>query len=112
MTKSTAILADSQTPNALSFREYLEEEPLLIKPTLASALGVNASLVFGQLHYWLKHNKQAKNLLTFREDRWWSFNSYRAWQESNFPFWSEDTIYRIFRDLESLGLVASANLRT
>jgi len=35
------------------------------------------------------------------------YNTYAEWKETNFPFWSENTIQRVFANLEENGLVVS-----
>ena len=44
----------------------LNEQPLLIMPTLASKIGLNESIVLQQIHYWNTINEKANN--NFRED--------------------------------------------
>lgn len=80
----------------------LEENPLVILPALAIAIGLNESIVLQQLHYWLVKNKDETH---FKDGRYWSFNSIRAWQVENFPFWGKSTIQRIFASLIKQGLV-------
>ncbi|HMN10868.1 MAG TPA: hypothetical protein PKD55_00935 [Bellilinea sp.] len=80
---------------------YLEQmQPIIVKPLMAAAIGLNESIVIQQLHYWLQRSTNN------REGRLWAYNTYAEWAEQ-FPFWSEKTIARIFRRLEEAGLILS-----
>ncbi|MBM7592214.1 DnaD domain-containing protein [Brevibacillus fulvus] len=80
----------------------LDEEPLIIMPSLAKAIGLNESIVVQQLHYWLR--KAGKVI----QGRKWVYNTYKEWQEQ-FPFWSEVTVRRIITSLEKRGIVLAEN---
>ncbi len=84
----------------------LNEQPLLIMPTLASKIGLNESIVLQQIHYWNTINEKANN--NFREGYYWTFNSYNEWTKQ-FPFWSARTIQRTINRLENLKLIVSGN---
>ena len=84
----------------------LNEQPLLIMPTLASKIGLNESIVLQQIHYWNTINEKANN--NFREGYYWTFNSYNEWTKQ-FPFWSVRTIQRTINRLENLKLIVSGN---
>lgn len=72
-----------------------DENPLLVPPKLAQAIGLNEAIFLHQVHYWIKLlNKE------------WIYNSYPAWQEQ-FPFWSIDTIKRTIINLEKSGYLIS-----
>lgn len=81
----------------------INEEPLQVLPTLAILVGFNESVVLQQLHYWLRKPR----IGTVRDGRKWVFNSYGAWRDENFPFWSVDTVERAFRSLEKQRVVLS-----
>ena len=67
------------------------ENPLVIMPKLAVKIGLNESIILQQIHYWLEINRKAdKNL---KGNFYWTYNSYREWQEQ-FPFFSLKTIQR------------------
>ena len=84
----------------------LDEVPLMIMPQLAVKIGLNESIVLQQVHYWLEINKKAnKNL---RDGFYWTYNSYKEWQEQ-FPFFSTKTIQRTIVKLEKIDLLISAN---
>ncbi len=86
----------------------LDEYPLLVFPSLATALGLNESIVLQQVHYWLEINKKSAKQDKFIDGRWWAYNSYSGWNE-NFPFWSDKTIRRTVFNLETIGVLLSAN---
>jgi len=85
----------------------IHEPPLQVLPSLADKIGLNEAIVLQQLHYWLE-NKRNKG----REHKGykWVFNTYADWQTDNFPFWSINTIQRIFASLEKQGLIISEQI--
>lgn len=84
-----------------------DEQPIVISRELAKLIGLNESIVLQQVHYWLEINRKANK--NFREGKYWTYNSIRAWHEDNFEFWSYDTVKRTFAKLEKMGLLISAN---
>jgi len=78
------------------------EPPLVVSPSLAVAIGLNEAIVLQQMHYWLQSSKHE------HEGYKWIYNSYRQWREQ-FPFWSEDTIARTIRGMETKGYIKSGN---
>lgn len=91
-----------QERSNLLFDEY----PLVINPGLAKMIGLNEAIVLQQVHYWVQHNSKKGNNL--REGYYWTYNSYREWQEQ-FPFWSLRTIKTVVKELENRGFLISAN---
>ena len=89
----------------------INEPPLQVLPSLATRIGINAAIVLQQVHYWTEHyrvveeNLPSSHQLHFKQGHWWVYNSYKEWQETNFPFWSQSTIKRAVRDLVKLGLL-------
>jgi hypothetical protein len=83
----------------------INEHPLMVLPSLATAIGLNEAIILQQVHYWLdpRTNKNIKNGVT------WVYNTYHQWAKQ-FPFWSEVTIGRIIRSLENKGLLKSSYL--
>ena len=82
----------------------INESPLTFQPSLASAIGLNEAIVLQQIHYWLSNPKNKG----YEQDGYkWVYNTYKEWQENNFPFWSENTVQRVFASLEEKGLVIS-----
>lgn len=86
-------------------RLLINENPLMVVPSLADRIGLNEALVLQQIHYWLeksKHHIKGKK---------WVYNTYEEWQKQ-FPFLSVSTIKRTFHSLEKLGIVVSDNWNT
>jgi DnaD/phage-associated family protein len=86
----------------MSTRLLLDEEPLVISPSLATIVGLNESIVLQQLHYWLERSTHVY------EGYKWVYNTYEEWQKQ-FPFWSESTIRRIITKMEKQELIISGN---
>lgn len=82
----------------------IDEEPLQVLPKLALALGLDGAIVVQQLFYWLNPKRRSGRVI---DGRRWIYNTYAEWRESNFPFWSEIHIKRIFLNLERLGVIVS-----
>ena len=83
------------------------ERCLTLSPTLAVLIGDRQALLLQQLQYWLEINEKSNNQSNYRDGRWWTYNTYEAWIEQNFPFWSVRTLRRLMADLEERGLVLS-----
>lgn len=76
----------------------ISEPPLQVLPSLALKIGLNESIVLQQIHYWLIRSK-------FEHDgKKWVYNSIAQWKEQ-FPFWSEDTILRVIKNLKKHGVL-------
>ncbi len=94
----------------------INESPLQVLPSLATRVGLNEAIVLQQIHYWLRHYQKAESNLKpdkrfhYKQGRWWVYNSYADWQESNFPFWSISTIKRAFKSLERQNLLIAEQL--
>lgn len=80
----------------------IDEPPLQVLPSLAEAIGINEAIVLQQVHYWIQKNGKE------HDERLWTYNSYANWQKQ-FPFYSERTIQRIFKNLEEKNLVLVGN---
>ena len=89
----------------------IEEPPLQVLPSLALAVGLNEAIILQQMHYWLKIKQQASDKYadSFRDGRWWVYNSVTEWQ-AQFPFWSTDTIQRGITSLRKQGVLTVAQL--
>ena len=89
----------------------IEEPPLQVLPSLALAVGLNEAIILQQMHYWLKIKQQASDKYadSFRDGRWWVYNSVAEWQ-AQFPFWSTDTIQRGITSLRKQGVLTVAQL--
>jgi len=86
----------------------INEPPLQVSPTLAASIGLNEAIVIQQLHYWIC-NPKCQGEIDPAGNKW-IYNTYEEWQEGNFPFWSVQTIQRIFLNLEKSGVVIAAQL--
>jgi DnaD/phage-associated family protein len=86
----------------MAARLLLDEEPLVISPSLAAIVGLNESIVLQQLHYWLERSTH------IYEGYKWVYNTYEEWQKQ-FPFWSESTIRRVITKMEKQELIISGN---
>ena len=79
---------------------------LVFNPQLAAEIGLNEAIILNQLHYWIEKNKG--DSIHYKEGRWWTFNTYKEWQEQ-FPFWSERTIFATIINLEEKGYIIAGN---
>ena len=84
----------------------LDEYPLLVDRKLAKRIGLHEAIILQQIHYWIKQNEKARR--NYYEGAYWTFNTYREWQEQ-FPFWSESTVKRTINKLEKEGYLISGN---
>lgn len=85
-----------------------KDDILLIRKELVRVLGdLNEAVILNQLHYWIEINKKAEK--NFYDDRHWVFNTYQTWKETDFDFWSTDTIRRTLTRLENKGIILTAN---
>jgi uncharacterized phage protein (TIGR02220 family) len=80
----------------------INENPIMIQPSLVMKLGLNQAIIIQQVHYWLVTSSHLK------DGKRWIFNTYKDWQKQ-FPFWSERTIMRAFNALEEAGYLISGN---
>lgn len=85
-----------------------KDDVLLIRKELVRVLGdLNEAVILNQLNYWIEINKKAEK--NFYDNRYWVFNTYQTWKETDFDFWSTDTIRRTLTRLENKGIVLTAN---
>ena len=84
-----------------------DEQPIVANKALARALGLNDALVLQQINYWIEINKKSgKN---YHDEKDWTYNSIRAWQENDFDYMSVDTVKRTFAKLEKAGYLLVGN---
>lgn len=93
--------------NRLTNKLLFSEQPLVIDVEFACLIGLNEAIVMQQIHYWLVHNKKENK--NYYEECYWTYNSIKKWQETNFKFWSVETVKRVFAKLEKMGLLVSGN---
>ncbi len=80
----------------------MDEAPLVVIPSLATAIGLEEAIIVQQIHFWTRNSKVGKVI----DGERWVFNTYDQWQE-HFPWWSVATIRRVLNFLEKGGLVIS-----
>ncbi|KKN60096.1 hypothetical protein LCGC14_0535650 [marine sediment metagenome] len=83
-----------------------DKSPLVIDRDLAQIVGLHEAIIVQQIHYWLVGNEERTN--NFRDGFYWTFNSYREWQQT-FNFWSARTIQRLILDLQQKGILVVGN---
>lgn len=88
-------------------RLLLDEQPLVVQPGLAKAIGLNEAIVIQQLHYWIENNRKAKK--NFINGYYWTYNSIKQWHEESFYFLSYSTVKRTFANLEKMGILIVGN---
>lgn len=81
------------------------QQPLVVNPQLAVAIGLNEAIVLQQIHYWATRTKSGK----VHDGRVWIYNTYEQWVEQ-FPFWSQETVKRALTSLRKKGLIDVAQL--
>lgn len=97
-------------PLKQSSRLLIDEPALQVLPSLAVAVGLNEAIVLQQVHYWLRNAEANRRHDNYQDGRWWVYNSYPEWKRDAFPWWSEDTIQRVFKNLEKKGLLITGKL--
>ena len=76
----------------------VNENPLVLLPSLAVKLGLNQAIVIQQIHYWLQTSKTKIN------DKKWVYNTIDEWHEQ-FPFFSKSTLERAISSLVKDGFL-------
>ncbi len=79
-----------------------DKHPIVLDKHMAAIIGLNEAIVLQQVHYWIQLNK--KEGRNFHEGRYWTYNTYEEWHDQ-FPFWSKETIKRVFRRLRNMKLI-------
>lgn len=80
-------------------------EMLVLQTRLAVVVGDRQAIALQQIHYWSQINEKVKRKDHCFDDHWWVYNTWTGWKNDNFPFWSINTIRRVFADLDALGLI-------
>ena len=80
-------------------------ELITLQTQLAVVVGDRAAVALQQIHYWCDVTQRQAKRDHYHDDQWWVYNTWAEWQVNNFPFWTVSTLRRIFRDLETLGVV-------
>lgn len=94
----------------MNYRELLinKDKVVMASVDLACVVGdCEEAIVLNQISYWIERYKEINR--NFKDGRFWVYNSYQKWHDDNFPFWHPSKIQRIFKSLESKGLLLTAN---
>lgn len=83
----------------------MDENCLLLSPTLAAVFGVPKALILQQVHYFVLINKQRETAKSYyMKGQYWMYATLSNWQKQ-FPFLSVATIKRAIHDLVMLDRV-------
>ena len=86
----------------------IDENPLILLPSLAKAIGLHEAIIIQQIHYWIEHHgPDGKRYGQVEEGKRWIRNTVADWKKSNFCFFSNSQIYRTLKSLEKQDLVTS-----
>ena len=93
----------------------LDEAPLVVLPSLAVAIGLEAAVVLQQIHFLIRiklerhreHPKESER--DIHAGRIWVWNTYQKWQENHFSFLTVRSLQRIFLNLERRRLIIAGN---
>jgi hypothetical protein len=83
----------------------INERPMMLLPSLAEKIGHDEAIVLQQIQYWIEKQEELENTRTYRDGRWWVYNTVDVWREKQFRWWSVPTLKRILQRLEKMGLV-------
>lgn len=83
----------------------INENPLVLLPSLAKNIGLNQAIVIQQIHYWLQASKTKIN------GKKWVYNTIDEWLEQ-FPFFSRSTLERTISSLVKDGFLIVEKLST
>ncbi|NLD82333.1 MAG: hypothetical protein GX642_14345 [Smithella sp.] len=101
--------------NTQTGKLLLDEPPLVVLPSLAEAIGLEAAVVLQQLHFLIRRKLERhkerpdEKERDIHDGRVWVYNSYCQWKENYFRFLSTRSIQRIFLGLEKQGLIIVGN---
>ena len=79
---------------------------IMFDEAIAIEYGVDAAIFIQNLYFWIRKNEA--NQKHFHDGRTWTYNTFQAWC-ALFPFWSEKQVRRIVKNLESDGVILTAN---
>ena len=86
----------------------IEENPLILLPTLAKEIGLHEAIILQQLHYWIEHRgPDGRKYGQVVDGLRWIRNTAKNWMEGSFPFFSEAQVYRALKNLEDTKLILS-----
>ena len=79
----------------------------LFRADIAEEIGLDESIILSQISFCIKNKREKEDSYTFKEGKYWTFDSYTEMQKKHFPFYSESKIKRIINNLENLNLIES-----
>jgi len=85
----------------------IEENPLIILPSLANEVGLDVAIALQQLHY---RQQWEEGHTDPNEGYHWVTRTYSEWKDGDFPFWGVQKIGRVFRALSELPFIHSTQL--
>jgi len=80
----------------------INEPPLQVLPSLATSIGLNEAIFLQQLHFRLQISTN------HRDGHKWIYKTYDEWQ-SEFEFWSYDTVKRTIAKLEKISYIVTTS---
>lgn len=90
-------------------QNLFNSNPIVVNRDIAKVLGLNETIVLQQINYWLEVNRKKEH--NFRDGKYWTYNTIEEWREE-FPFWSKETVKRIFKKLREMKLLLIGNYNT
>lgn len=66
---------------------------------LACDLGINTAVIYANISFWIKKNKEAGKEKHFHNNQWWTYNSVAKFHEEQFEYISERTIKNCLKKL-------------
>ncbi len=86
-----------------------DEKPLVVRPKLAVAIGLNEAIVLQQIQYWSDGTAKHYGAERLYQGKCWFYKTMDDWLEE-FPFFGESTVRRAIKNLKKLDLIASQKL--
>lgn len=102
---SSDILSQSSESNKKSKLLLDSNEIVIFQSALAVMVGDREAMALQKIHYWCEIHEKSGHKDHFTDDQWWVYNTWQQWLDNNFPFWSLNTIRRIFSSLGQKGLI-------
>lgn len=94
-------------PYTIRVPALMDEDPILVYPNLARALGLNEALIVQQIYFYMNVHRRKKSERHFIDDRWWVYNSYPEWIKEHFPWLSVRGLQKIILKLEKMNILMS-----
>ena len=83
-------------------RYLIDENCLLVSPTLAAVFGIPGAIVLQQVHYFVTINQQRETAKSYyKNGHYWMYAALCNWQ-AQLPFLSVATIKRVLHDLDKV----------